>query len=229
MTVQMDNLVGEARRIYAPVGFVELPARPGLYRNHVKRIADLTFVIVTAPLVLPAILVLALVLALQGHSPFYFSDRVGRGGRTFRMMKLRTMVRDADDMLDAYLQQNEKARREWEGKQKLAEDPRVTSFGRFLRKSSLDELPQLWNVLKGDMSLVGPRPMMPEQRAIYPGLAYYGLRPGVTGFWQISVRNGCDFSKRADFDAEYDEKLSFMTDMSVLMKTLRAVIRGTGC
>ena len=81
MTVQMDNLVGEARRIYAPVGFVELPARPGLYRNHVKRIADLTFVIVTAPLVLPAILVLALVLALQGHSPFYFSDRVGRGGR----------------------------------------------------------------------------------------------------------------------------------------------------
>jgi lipopolysaccharide/colanic/teichoic acid biosynthesis glycosyltransferase len=111
----------------------------------------------------------------------------------------------------------------------LRDDPRVTRLGRLLRKSSLDELPQLWHVLTGDMSLVGPRPMLPEQRALYPGTAYYALRPGITGPWQVAGRNDLAFARRADFDREYEANLSLATDLKLLAATLRAVLRGTGC
>jgi len=164
----------------------------------------------------------------MAKKPFYMNDRVGRNGRTFRMLKLRTMVQNADDILTDYLNSNPEAKVEWDQTQKLKYDPRITSIGRFLRKSSLDELPQLWNVLNGDMSLVGPRPMMPAQRGMYPGLAYYGLRPGLTGTWQISDRNNCEFSKRADFDTEYDKNMTFAGDLAILMKTVSAVAKGTG-
>ena len=106
---------------------------------------------------------------------------------------------------------------------------RITPLGHVLRKSSLDELPQLWNVLKGEMSLVGPRPMLPEQQPLYPGKAYFNLRPGITGSCQVSKRNECTFSGRADFDTAYDEQLSFGTDLTVLIATFGVVLRGTGC
>lgn len=228
MTMQLNDLSDDIHQVSSPVGRVVVPPRAGLYRNQLKRLFDLGFVILTSPVVVPVVVILALAVLLEGNRPFYFSDRVGRGGRTFRMMKLRTMVEDAEDLLDGYLQANDSALREWTDKQKLKDDPRVTAIGRFLRKSSLDELPQLWNVLKGDMSLVGPRPMMPDQRSMYPGLSYYGLRPGLTGFWQISDRNGCDFAKRAEFDSDYDDQLTFGTDLVVLVKTFGAVVRGTG-
>jgi lipopolysaccharide/colanic/teichoic acid biosynthesis glycosyltransferase len=178
--------------------------------------------------VVPLILILALVVALDGRAPFFRSERVGLRGRTFRMLKLRTMIDDAETRLDEFLRQDENARDEWNKTQKLKRDPRITRFGRFLRKSSFDELPQLWNVLMGDMSLVGPRPMMTSQRALYGGLAYYGLRPGITGMWQIYDRNECDFAKRAEFDSEYDERLSFWTDAVLVLRTFGAVVRGTG-
>ena len=177
------------------------PAQAGFYRNVFKRAFDVVFVVLVGVVVLPFVLVLALFIALDGRAPFYRSDRVGKHGRTFRMLKLRTMVKDADKQLDDYLQMDVQARNEWAVTQKLKDDPRITFLGRVLRKFSLDELPQLWNVLMGDMSLVGPRPMMPSQRVLYPGLAYYGLRPGLTGIWQISDRNACSFSRRADFDS----------------------------
>ena len=139
------------------------------------------------------------------------------------------MVPNADAILDRYLNDNPEAKREWDLHQKLKHDPRVTTFGRFLRKSSLDELPQVLNVLVGDMSLVGPRPMLPEQQSMYPGSAYYLLRPGITGFWQISDRNNCSFSKRAFYDAMYARSVSLSTDLRVLAKTLVVVFRGTGC
>jgi len=138
------------------------------------------------------------------------------------------MVPDTDARLAAHLALDEAARREWETYQKLTSDPRVTAFGRMLRKSSLDELPQLWNVLKGDMSLVGPRPMLPEQLPLYPGRAYFALRPGVTGLWQISDRNASTFARRAEFDADYAHRLSLATDLRVLVATISVVVRGTG-
>ncbi len=199
-----------------------------LYRFGVKRVLDVALVVIAAPVVVLAVAGLALGIALDGGNPFYSQPRVGRGGRIYRMWKLRSMVAGADAALESYLASDPVARAEWDSTQKLKSDPRITRFGRILRKSSLDELPQLWNVLLGDMSLVGPRPMMPSQQDIYPGEAYYRLRPGITGPWQVSRRNESTFADRARFDEHYDETLSFKTDVGLLIGTVRVVMRATG-
>jgi exopolysaccharide production protein ExoY len=201
---------------------------PGLYRRFLKRLVDVLAVLLAAPIVLPAVALLALVIRRDGGPAFYVQDRVGRNGHLFRCWKLRSMVPDADGLLDTYLARHPGARNEWSVHQKLKDDPRITPIGRLIRKTSLDELPQLWNVLRGEMSLVGPRPMMPEQSRLYPGNAYYRLRPGITGFWQISERNGAAFADRALYDSQYDSRLSFLTDALVLLATIRVVLRGTG-
>ena len=200
-----------------------------LYRSLVKRPLDVLLVVLASPVVLPLVVLLALIVLLDGRNPFYSQQRVGREGRTFRMWKLRSMVHDADQRLDAYLAQNPEARQEWESTQKLRDDPRVTRFGRMLRASSLDELPQLWNVLTGDMSLVGPRPMMPDQQAMYPGDGYYRLRPGITGFWQTAGRNKTTFAARAWYDDRYERSLSFAGDVAILVRTVSVVLGRTGC
>jgi len=202
--------------------------RTGLYRHYCKRAFDIVAVLLVAPFVLPLVLVLGLMVRRDGGPAFYCQNRVGRGGKTFRLWKLRSMVRDADRRLDEYLAGNPTARSEWNEHQKLKDDPRITPTGRLIRKASLDELPQLWNVLIGDMSLVGPRPMMPEQERLYRGRAYYALRPGVTGFWQIGDRNHASFASRAAFDSQYEQRLSFTTDLIVLFATVWVVLRGTG-
>jgi lipopolysaccharide/colanic/teichoic acid biosynthesis glycosyltransferase len=190
---------------------------------------DVLLVVLMAPVALPLILLLLIVVGRDGHSPLYRQHRVGRGGRIYSMLKIRTMVPDAETRLAAHLESDPEARQEWDSLQKLRRDPRVTRFGQFLRKSSLDELPQLWNVLKGDMSLVGPRPMMPDQAPLYPGEAYYRLRPGITGFWQISDRNNSTFAARAVHDTAYAGRVSLRTDLGVLFSTVGVVVRGTGC
>lgn len=205
------------------------PADPSLTYGPAKRMLDLCLVVLALPVVLPVIGILALLVALDGGNPFYTQPRVGRGGRVFRMWKLRSMVADADAALEAHLERDPDARREWEVKQKLSRDPRVTLVGRVIRKTSLDELPQLFNVLTGDMSLVGPRPMMVFQKALYPGDAYFQMRPGITGTWQISDRNGSSFASRADFDEDYFRSMSLATDLRLLLGTVRVILRGTGC
>ncbi|SPH24097.1 Undecaprenyl phosphate N,N'-diacetylbacillosamine 1-phosphate transferase [Defluviimonas aquaemixtae] len=228
MTLQLNDLSEDYGMASAPVGLVEVRKRSGIYRNVFKRLFDLAVVLISSVVVAPLIGFLALLVALDGSAPFYLNDRVGRRGKTFRMLKLRTMVPNADRLLEDYLSHNAEALLEWNSTQKLKSDPRITRVGRFLRKSSLDELPQLWNVFVGDMSLVGPRPMMPSQRALYSGMAYYALRPGITGPWQVSDRNESEFSKRAEHDTRYDETLSLTTDLKLLMATIRVVLRGTG-
>jgi lipopolysaccharide/colanic/teichoic acid biosynthesis glycosyltransferase len=203
-------------------------AGPGIYCNGLKRVLDVIFVIVTLPFWLPAILTTAAVVALDGHNPFYTQLRVGRHGRDFRMIKLRSMFHDADTVLETYLSSNPAARAEWNVTQKLKHDPRVTRIGRFIRKTSIDELPQLFNVLVGDMSLVGPRPMMVNQKPLYPGRSYYKVRPGLTGFWQISNRNHCHFAGRARYDNAYFNAMSLPTDLAVIWRTVGVVLRGTG-
>ncbi|RBO52887.1 sugar transferase [Rhodovulum sp. BSW8] len=200
----------------------------GVYRNIFKRIVDLALVLLSAPFSVPLIAFLALLVALDGHKPFYTQLRVGRNGRYFRIWKLRTMVPDADRILEAYLVRNPAARREWDATQKLKHDPRITRVGKVLRKLSLDELPQLFNVFNGTMSLVGPRPMMVAQQLFYPGQAYYRLRPGITGLWQVSDRNDCDFVGRVGYDDLYDQELSLRTDLGVLVRTVSVVVRATG-
>jgi exopolysaccharide production protein ExoY len=198
------------------------------YRRFLKRGLDALAVLLALPVVMPVILILGLVIARDGGPVFYCQDRIGRGGRVFRIWKLRSMVVDAEKRLEEHLAGDPAARAEWAATQKLKCDPRITPVGRLIRKSSLDELPQLWNVLKGDMSLVGPRPMMPAQAVLYPGHDYYALRPGLTGFWQISSRNETTFAGRAAYDSEYARRLSLLTDLLVLLATVRVVLRGTG-
>lgn len=198
------------------------------YRDFGKPFFDSLVVLATATVVLPLVLILAALVALDGGSPFYKQKRVGRSGRIFTLWKLRTMVVDADQLLAEYLKANPSARTEWETTQKLKNDPRVTPIGRFLRKTSLDELPQLLNVALGDMSLVGPRPMMVNQESMYPGTSYFMLRPGITGLWQISERNDSSFSDRATYDNAYETSLSFVRDVTIMLKTVHTVLKGTG-
>lgn len=227
MTLHYSDMVENVDAL--PVAASARPAPSSLYRNVFKRLLDVSLLVLFAPVLIPVICLLALIVYVKtGASPFYSQKRVGKGGRIFTMWKLRTMVVDADERLAAYLASDTAAKAEWESTQKLKNDPRITRTGRILRKTSLDELPQLWNVMLGDMSLVGPRPMLPEQRVLYPGSDYYDLRPGLTGLWQISDRNECSFSGRAQFDTTYNNTVSIGTDASVLLATVAVVLRGTG-
>lgn len=229
MTMHLTNL---NIRYDKPVSFQKIlvhpPVRRGIYRSGIKRALDLCLILITAPLTLPVIVFLAALVSLEGGKPFYSQLRVGRNGRLFRMWKLRSMVRDADARLAAHLDSDPVARLEWTATQKLKCDPRITRLGRVLRKTSLDELPQLFNVLNGTMSLVGPRPMMVEQQCLYDGLSYYAHRPGITGPWQISDRNQCNFVDRVRYDDAYDQDISLATDLRILFRTVSVVLRGTG-
>lgn len=230
MTVQPDSFVASERAHVDFFGAHHDSLRFGnFYRKAGKRILDLVLVLLAAPVIVPVVLVLAAITASDGCNPFYSQRRIGRDGRVFTLWKIRTMVQDADAALQNHLDRNDEARREWNEKQKLCEDPRITPVGAVIRKTSLDELPQLWNVLVGDMSLVGPRPMMPQQRALYPGISYYYMRPGVSGFWQISDRNNTSFAARARFDDSYHKSISLKTDLRVIFSTVMVVLRGTGC
>jgi exopolysaccharide production protein ExoY len=204
------------------------PRRIAPYRKIFKRALDITLTLLAVPFLVPLVILLALLVAADGGAPFYGQNRIGRDGRVYRMWKLRTMVPDAEARLADLIDGDPVAREEWTSRQKLRNDPRVTRIGRVLRTTSLDELPQFWNVLIGDMSIVGPRPIMPEQAPLYPGLAYYKLRPGLTGKWQVSARNESTFADRARYDDAYHIDVSLKADLSLLVATVRVVLRRTG-
>jgi exopolysaccharide production protein ExoY len=179
----------------------------------------------------PAFLVLALLVRMDGGRVFYAHERVGRDGRLFGCLKFRSMVMDADKRLAALLERDPAARAEWDTSRKLKNDPRVTWVGRFLRASSLDELPQLINVLKGEMSLVGPRPVQASELAAYYGAAaqhYLSVRPGITGPWQISGRSDTSYAQRVALDVAYATRPSFWGDVKILLRTPMAVLARRG-
>lgn len=211
------------------VGTAE-PAMSGGYARYGKRALDIAMALALAPIAFVLVAVFAAVLRMQGQSPFYSQFRLGQGGRAFRIWKLRTMRADADIFLQELLANDPARRAEWNSTQKLKDDPRVTALGAFLRKTSIDELPQLVNVLRGEMSMIGPRPMMLDQAPLYgAGLhAYLSLRPGISGKWQVTERNDADFGRRAQIDAEYARELSFAADLSIAWRTLSTVLRSTG-
>ncbi|PWK76860.1 sugar transferase [Aminobacter sp. AP02] len=200
-------------------GYIELGA---------KRAFDVAATLLLAPIALVIVGLIAAAIRLSGGTAFYGQPRLGKDGKVFTLWKLRSMVPNADKRLEEHLRSDPTARVEWDRTQKLRSDPRITPIGWYLRKYSLDELPQLWNVFVGDMSLVGPRPMFPEQRQRYPGTAYFDMRPGITGLWQISERNGCSFAERALHDTKYASVMSFRADIWILVMTVAVVIRGTG-
>ena len=180
---------------------------------------------------LPVFLVIAALVRLDGGPAFYAHERVGRGGRLFGCLKFRSMVADADRRLAALLDRDPEARAEWEATRKLKADPRVTAIGRFLRASSLDELPQIINVLKGEMSLVGPRPVQAAELAVYYGSAaqhYMTVRPGITGPWQVSGRNDTSYAQRVALDVAYARQPSVLNDIRILLRTPMAVLARRG-
>ena len=202
------------------------------YSRFGKRVFDLLGVLLIVPIAVPLVALILLLTWAEGGRPLYAQRRVGRGGRTFVCWKVRTMIQGADEVLEKLVVENPDLASEWLRNQKLSLDPRVTRLGRFLRRTSLDELPQLWNVFTGTMSLVGPRPFTPEQRDLYaggsPDVAYYGLRPGISGLWQVGRRSCGSFSERVQFDEAYGRSLCLATDLTILWRTVAVVLRATG-
>jgi lipopolysaccharide/colanic/teichoic acid biosynthesis glycosyltransferase len=192
-----------------------------------KRPFDVTLVMLGLAVIWPVILVIALAVKLSSPGPVFFvQTRVGKGGQTFSIYKFRSMYIDAEARRAALLEQSDRAGICF----KSRNDPRVTPVGRFLRRVSMDELPQIFNVLKGDMSLVGPRPALPEEVREYPARAMGRLAtlPGITGLWQVSGRADIGFDDMIELDLGYVRKASFSTDLAILMRTFGAVVSGKG-
>jgi exopolysaccharide production protein ExoY len=193
-----------------------------------KRDLDIIGSLVLLLLTAPVFLILAILVAADGGPVFFSHRRVGRNGVSFGCWKFRTMVVGAEDCLSEYLRYHPEAKVEWGRAQKLAADPRITPLGAFLRKSTLDEIPQLWNVLLGDMSLVGPRPVTEsEMRDRYGAYARVvtSVRPGVTGAWQVTPdRNEIDYGRRVQLDASYVSERSLVTDIAILLQTMLLVL-----
>jgi Undecaprenyl-phosphate galactose phosphotransferase WbaP len=207
------------------------PRLLGAGPRRIKRVFDLVFAALLAlAAALPALLI-ALAIILDSRGPVFFvHTRIGKGRRPFRLWKFRSMTDDAGARLAEYLAANPERDREWARTHKLRADPRVTRVGRFLRKTSLDELPQLWNVLRGDMSLIGPRPIVSQEASKYGvGFALYSqVLPGLTGLWQVSGRNDTHYSRRVDLDCQYIRNWSVALDLKILLKTAGVVARGRG-
>ena len=197
----------------------------------VKRAVDLGLILISLPILIPAFLLLMLIIKLDSPGPiFYTQKRVGRDGQDVRIWKFRTMMANAESVLESILKKDSVLRGEWEHNFKLKDDPRVTRVGNFLRRTSLDELPQLWNVLKHEMSLIGPRPIVTEEISLYGDdfEIFKQVTPGMTGMWQISGRNDLSYDERIGLDVYYVQNWSIWLDMHILMHTLLIVLQGRG-
>ena len=201
------------------------------WARRIKGILDLSATVVGGLLISPLLLAIVILIKLDSSGPaFYGHRRLGIEGHHFRCWKFRTMYTNAEQLLDEYLQGNPSLRAEWEQNFKLRNDPRVTRVGRFLRKTSLDELPQLWNVLRGEMSLVGPRPIVdaevPKYGRVYK--MYQRIKPGMSGFWQVSGRSDTGYAERVKLDAYYVQNWSVWLDLVILTRTVWCVVLGRG-
>lgn len=207
------------------------PAKVRFYPKYGKRLLDILLSVLLLPIVLPVITLVWAATRIQGGPGFYAHSRVGQTGLAFRCYKIRTMLPGSSRILREHLQNDPEAAAEWARTHKLKSDPRVTRLGRFLRRTSLDELPQILNVLRGDMSLVGPRPVTEGELNRYaPSLSVYlAQKPGVTGPWQVhGRRDGC-YDMRVRLDRTYMHEVSLLTDLALIARTALAVIRPTGC
>ena len=201
------------------------------YNRLIKRIFDLTLTILGGLMISPILLVIAIMVGVDNRGRIIFAHkRVGAAGKKFPCYKFQTMVPDAEEKLKKYLAENPEARREWEESFKLTDDPRVTKLGGWLRKTSLDELPQLWNVIRGEMSLVGPRPIVQAEIERYGKniREYYMVLPGITGMWQVSGRSDTTYPERVAMDTWYVRNWSVWIDIMYLFKTVKAVLQGKG-
>jgi undecaprenyl-phosphate galactose phosphotransferase len=226
-------VVGLRQHHFLSHDFVMLVSRNNLARPFsrlLKAVFDQIVAIILVVLLAPLLLVLAVLVSSDGGPVFFRHRRLGEGGRSFGCIKFRTMVMDADRVLDRVLATDPAAAAEWAATQKLRDDPRITPFGRFLRRSSLDELPQLFNVLRGEMSLIGPRPIVQAEVARYGEQIeyYYETKPGLTGLWQVSGRSDTSYERRVYLDVWYVRNWTLWHDIAILLKTIPAVFLQRG-
>ncbi|HEY9612900.1 sugar transferase [Allocoleopsis sp.] len=235
MTAESQLISVKMLRAFVKRGFQPLVSRSrprGLSRHRLngdfaKRLFDVMFSLSVLILFLPIYLLLALLIAISSPGPiFYAQERVGRNYKSFSCLKFRTMVENADEILTDLMETSPHLREEFEDNFKLKKDPRITVIGKFLRLTSLDEFPQFWNVLKGDMSVVGPRPLVPEE------LSKYGrhmdkvltIRPGITGLWQVSGRNDIPYPLRVQMDVYYVNFRNFWLDLWLIFRTIGVIL-----
>jgi Undecaprenyl-phosphate galactose phosphotransferase WbaP len=233
----LPNLIGVAS-LWAVArdfgGLLGLEVRQNLLNpssRFVKRILDITVILVSLPLTLPIALLIASIIKMESRgAALYTHKRVGLSGNEFGALKFRSMLPNSDHILEKHLKTDSAARIEWDAAQKLQSDPRVTNFGRFLRRSSLDELPQLWNVLRGEMSLIGPRPIVRDEISRYEGAfgLYCRVLPGLGGMWQVSGRNDTTYAERVRLDTYYVRNWSVWLDVYLIARTVSSVMRQHG-
>lgn len=201
--------------------------------NIIKRIIDIVGALVGVIALIPLtiIIYIARIVLKENDGPIFYDQlRIGKDGKVFKMYKYRSMIIGADEKLFEYLKENEEARKEYKEYKKLKDDPRITKVGKFLRKTSLDEFPQFINVLKGDMSLVGPRPYLPREKEDMSEYYTYIIksRPGITGYWQIAGRSDVTFDDRLKMDYYYNKNRSLKNDLKILVKTVLNVVKKEG-
>ena len=197
-----------------------------LDRSFIKRMFDIVFALFVLTVFFPVYLILMILVALNSKGPiFYVQQRIGRNYQPFNCIKFRTMIDNADEALEVIMQ-SDRFRQEFQDSFRLKQDPRITKIGKFLRLTSLDELPQFWNVLKGEMSVVGPRPLVPQE------LSKYGhkidtvlkIKPGITGLWQVSGRNDIPYPKRVKIDVYYATSHNWLLDLWIVYKTIGVIV-----
>lgn len=206
-----------------------------IVHDWLKSAFDIVFSLVALIVGLPFFIIIAILVKISSPGPiFYCSLRIGRKGRLFKFWKFRSMHRDADQRLEVMLSSDPALRREWKKYFKLKNDPRLTTIGRFLRKTSLDELPQFWNVLMRDLSIVGPRPYLPREADVIRKILdkemelMFSVRPGLTGIWQTSGRSNLTFEQRVKLDVSYIDQRSFLFDMHLIAKTIPILLYPKG-
>ena len=212
------------------IGFSDGELSLNIYAKFFKYPVDIAFVILASPAILIIVAVLYIIVRKDGGPGFFGQLRVGRNGKEFRCWKIRSMQINSAEILEQHLARNPTAAKEWEENRKLSNDPRITKIGKILRKLSLDEFPQFWNVVKGEMSLVGPRPVPRDELRKYGKYdAYYmAVKPGVTGLWQVSGRNDVSYDERVALDVTYTQTLSMTGDIMIILKTVTAMLKRTG-
>lgn len=216
---------------YAPEGVIVCLPADGISWPVLKRAIDVVGALLALVFLSPLLLLCSILILVRDPGPLLFTQqRLGKDGRLFRCYKFRSMIVNADQVLHTLLSSDARARLEWERLHKLKVDPRITKLGRFLRMSSIDELPQFLNVVKGDMSLVGPRPIVPEEAVRYGRFLrnYLDVKPGLTGLWQVNGRNNTTYRRRIAFDIFYSKNRSFALDLRILGKTVPAILKREG-
>jgi lipopolysaccharide/colanic/teichoic acid biosynthesis glycosyltransferase len=214
-----------------PVVVSDLVGRRSVPNAPLTRIFDITLILLACPYIILFFIAISILIVLDSKGGvFYKQTRIGRGGRRFKALKFRTMVLNADQVLQQYLDESPELKAEWLASHKLKRDPRVTRVGEILRKLSLDEMPQFWNILVGEMSLIGPRPIVDEEIEKYGRCfeLYIQARPGLTGLWQVSGRSDTSYKQRVELDEYYLLHRSIKLDLQILLKTVYVVLGRKG-